>query len=142
MGRLTCAFAGLATYLSAPGPQAAEHGVLAGRVRFSFPGHGCARVRGAMAAHARPAVERLRRALDEAGAADTWVTTRVITEQAEAERMGFTGSPTILIDGRDPFAEPGRAAGLTCRVYRTPDGPAGVPTLDQVRHALAAADGG
>ena len=34
----------------------------------------------------------------------------------EAARYGMQGSPTILIDGRDPFAEPGAAASLSCRL--------------------------
>ncbi len=39
----------------------------------------------------------------------------------DAERLHFIGSPTLLVDGRDPFED--RAAGgygLSCRVYRTP----------------------
>nr|WP_238426878.1 hypothetical protein [Streptomyces adustus] len=63
-------------------------------------------------------------------------TVRVVSDQAEAERIGFTGSPTIWIGGRDPFAEAGRAPGLACRVYRTPDGLAGAPELDELRQAL------
>ncbi|KOU36500.1 hypothetical protein ADK54_33240 [Streptomyces sp. WM6378] len=62
--------------------------------------------------------------------------------KAEAERSGFTGSPTILADGRDPFAEPGRAPGVACRVYRSADGLAGVPALDELRDALRTAAGG
>lgn len=34
----------------------------------------------------------------------------------EAEVTNFTGSPTILVDGRDPFDEPGRASGPVCRL--------------------------
>src|SRR5664279_4763251 len=30
----------------------------------------------------------------------------------EAERRGFTGSPTILVDGIDPFPQPGAPAAL------------------------------
>ncbi|MEK2479279.1 hypothetical protein [Streptomyces noursei] len=89
----------------------------------------------------KSAAEGLRRALDDIGLGDTAFTTRVITDQAEAEQSGFTGSPTILVDGRDPFAEPGRVAGLTCRAYRTPEGLAGVPGLDELRQALRAAAG-
>lgn len=85
--------------------------------------------------------ERLRQALDDVGLPDTVVTTRVIADQAEAERTGFTGSPTILLNGHDPFAEPGRPPGLACRVYRTPHGLAGVPELGQLQRALAAAAG-
>lgn len=73
------------------------------------------------------AADLLRRALDDVGLRETGFATPVVTGQEEAERIGFTGSPTILVDGRDPFAEPGRVPGLACRVYRTPGGLAGVP---------------
>ncbi|MCX4694767.1 hypothetical protein [Streptomyces sp. NBC_01408] len=86
--------------------------------------------------HTRPAAELLRQALDDVGLHGVTVTTRVVTGQGEAERLGFTGSPTFLIGGRDPFAEAGRPSGLACRVYRTPDGLAGLPGLDQLRQAL------
>jgi hypothetical protein len=49
---------------------------------------------------------------------------------------GFAGSPTILIDGTDPFASSTPASGLACRVY---PGPSGLPSLSSVRAALAAA---
>ncbi|MFF9142074.1 DsbA family protein [Streptomyces albogriseolus] len=86
--------------------------------------------------HRQLAEERLRQALDAAGLSTIGFTTRVIGDQAEAERSGFTGSPTILIDGRDPFAEPGTSPSLACRIYRTPTGPAGAPSADQLRQAL------
>lgn len=60
----------------------------------------------------------------------------MVADQAEAERSAFNGSPTILIDGRDPFAEPGATPSLSCRIYRTSHGPAGAPGLDQLRKAL------
>ncbi|WP_435060120.1 hypothetical protein [Streptomyces sp. bgisy060] len=63
----------------------------------------------------------------------------MIDGQAEAVRSGFTGSPTILIDGHDPFAEPGAVPSLACRIYRTPNGPAGAPDIDQLSQALGAA---
>ncbi|MFP5325931.1 MAG: thioredoxin family protein [Acidimicrobiia bacterium] len=34
----------------------------------------------------------------------------------EAEAVGFSGSPTILIDGEDPFPHPAEVA-LACRLY-------------------------
>ncbi|MFF2809673.1 hypothetical protein ACFVT2_21370 [Streptomyces sp. NPDC058000] len=83
-----------------------------------------------------PTAEQLRRALDDTGLNDAAFTTRTVADQAEAERIGFAGSPTILINGHDPFAEPGRPAGLTCRVYATPNGLSGVPGLDRLREAL------
>src|SRR3546814_4596075 len=51
-------------------------------------------------------------------------------EQADAAR--FRGSPTILVDGRDPFASGDEPFGLACRVYQTPAGPAGSPTVEQL----------
>lgn len=56
----------------------------------------------------------------------------------DAERWGFTGSPTLLLNGADPFAVPGTAPALACRVYATPAGFAGSPTVDQLAAALAA----
>ncbi|MBT2445280.1 alkylmercury lyase [Streptomyces sp. ISL-36] len=64
-----------------------------------------------------------------------------ISEQAEAERTGMTGSPTVLIDGADPFAQAGAAPSLSCRIYRDADGKAdGAPSIDELRRAIAAAD--
>ncbi len=54
----------------------------------------------------------------------------------EVERIGFRGSPTILLDGHDPFAGGDEPFGLSCRIYQTPDGRKGVPTLEQLREAL------
>ncbi|AIV38563.1 hypothetical protein ACWDF1_18755 [Streptomyces coelicoflavus] len=85
------------------------------------------------------AADRLRQALDEVGLREVGFTVRVVADQAEAERIAFTGSPTIWIGGCDPFAQAGREPGLACRVYRTPDGLAGAPGLDELRQALRAA---
>ena len=73
--------------------------------------------------------------------ADLKVTRHLVNTSEEAERVGFHGSPSILVDGVDVFAEPGAGVGLSCRVYRTPDGLAGAPTLEQLRAALARAGG-
>lgn len=62
-----------------------------------------------------------------------------ITTVEEAEVTGFRGSPTVLIDGRDPFADQEAPVGLACRIYRTPDGLAGTPTRQQLREALGGA---
>jgi hypothetical protein len=52
---------------------------------------------------------------------------------------GFGGSPTVLVDGVDMFADRRAVAGLACRVYDTERGPAGSPTLDQLRTAIGSA---
>ncbi len=59
----------------------------------------------------------------------------------EAERVGFHGSPSILVDGVDVFADPDARIGLSCRVYRTPEGPAGAPSVEQLREALTVGNG-
>jgi hypothetical protein len=67
------------------------------------------------------------------------VTHHLVGSPEEAERTGFRGSPSVIVDGVDPFADPDAPVGLSCRIYQTPDGPAGSPTLDQLRAALTAA---
>lgn len=70
------------------------------------------------------------------------VTRTVITSQDQARRRGFVGSPTILLDGSDPFADPVAPPAMACRLYSTPDGLRGVPELRDLRQALKqAADG-
>lgn len=64
------------------------------------------------------------------------ISLRAVETPEDAERLGFRGSPSLLIDGVDPFAAPGAPAGLACRMYATPEGPAGSPTRDQIREAL------
>jgi hypothetical protein len=61
---------------------------------------------------------------------------RLMTTPEEAEAAGFRGSPTILLDGRDPFAQGDEPFGLACRVYQTPEGSAGSPTLEQIEAAV------
>ncbi len=80
--------------------------------------------------------ERLRAA--SAGRNDVTINYEPVETAEDAERLGFTGSPTILIDGVDPFAEPGLPAGLSCRLYPTSDGPSGSTTVDQLRQAISA----
>ncbi len=64
---------------------------------------------------------------------DIHVTRQRVESADEAERIAFHGSPSILVDGVDAFSAPGAPVGLTCRLYTTPEGPAGAPTLDQLR---------
>lgn len=67
---------------------------------------------------------------------DVAINRRLVDTPEEAERLGFRGSPSILIDDTDPFSDPDAPVGLSCRIYQTPDGPAGSPTLDQLRAAV------
>ncbi len=67
---------------------------------------------------------------------DLTVERRLVQTPEEAEAAGFRGSPTILVDGRDPFATGDEPPGLACRIYQTPQGPQGAPTVEQLRAAL------
>jgi len=67
---------------------------------------------------------------------DITVTRHLVETPEEAERTQFHGSPSILIDGVDVFAEPTSAVGLSCRRYLTPNGYDGAPSLEQLRAAL------
>ena len=57
----------------------------------------------------------------------------------DAEATGFLGSPTVRIDGTDPFAEPGARVGLACRLFRTSAGLAGAPTVEQLLEVVQTA---
>jgi|TARA_R110002110_G_C13050811_1_gene680873 hypothetical protein len=61
---------------------------------------------------------------------------RIVNTVEEAEATQFRGSPSIMVDGVDPFADLDTPVGLSCRVYKTPAGLAGSPTLDQLRSAV------
>lgn len=74
-------------------------------------------------------------------ATDLPITTREISTATDAVAVGMTGSPTLLINGVDPFRTTDHAVGaLACRLYRDGKGqPVPVPTLAQLRDAIAAA---
>ena len=66
------------------------------------------------------------------------VEVQVLTADTASDRPQFGGSPTILFDGADPFAgERATDVGLSCRLYRTPTGIDGAPSVEQLRLALA-----
>ena len=83
-----------------------------------------------------PALGVLRAAGALAGVDAGPVTVTVIDSAEEAQRRGFVGSPTFLIDGVDPFALPGEPTGVMCPVYATASDLAGVPEVESLRDAL------
>lgn len=62
-----------------------------------------------------------------------------VTDDDDAQRLRFLGSPTLRIDGYDvePEADNRSSYGLQCRLYRTPDGATGTPTDAWILAALA-----
>ena len=78
---------------------------------------------------------RVEHALAQTGMAAR-VREREVRTSEEAAELGMRGSPTILIDGVDPFADDATPAAFSCRLYR--DGPVvgGIPTLEQLVSVL------
>ncbi|MEV4445575.1 MULTISPECIES: thioredoxin domain-containing protein [Streptomyces] len=90
--------------------------------------------------NARLARERIGQALDGRAAEVELVE---VADEAQAARLGMTGSPTVLVDGADPFAVPGAAASVSCRLYRGPDGRTeGAPSVADLQRALHVAEVG
>lgn len=90
-------------------------------------------------AGARDLEERLREVIaDRPGFA---LSTRSILDEEDAAAHGMAGSPTLLVDGIDPFADPfaapGGTGGISCRLFRDATGRAtGAPTTDRLRAIL------
>lgn len=78
--------------------------------------------------------ERVGLALDRVGRAAT-VTEVEIGTPEQAERAGMSGSPTILIDGVDPFG--GAEPSLACRLYRDGNAVEGAPSVDSLVDVLS-----
>jgi hypothetical protein len=69
------------------------------------------------------ALVELREALADVGHPDAEVVLRHVDTEAEAAELGFCGSPTIRVDGKDPVPPPpDEPTGLICRVYELADG--------------------
>jgi hypothetical protein len=96
--------------------------------------------------------DRVRMVLAELGQADVSVQAEDV-QQASALSPAWAGSPTLLLDGRDPFAAADRPRAATdgglnlvpspsrdaCRIYVTANGLGGAPSVEQLRTALVSA---
>jgi hypothetical protein len=71
------------------------------------------------------------------------VATRVIDSETDAARCGMAGSPTLLVDGADPFAAAAESGcSVSCRLYRDDDGRiVSAPSVEQLRAVLVMATG-
>jgi hypothetical protein len=79
-------------------------------------------------------VERVRAELG----IDTGLRTRLIVDQAAAERARFPGSPTVRVVGRDvePGSEPATECLVGCRLYRLEHSFAGQPEERWIRETV------
>lgn len=80
--------------------------------------------------------DRLVEAVRAVGADPDEIRMEAVETPEEAERLQFRGSPSILIDGSDPFAAPGSPVGLACRRFQTDAGMQGSPSIDQLVAAI------
>lgn len=82
------------------------------------------------------ALEHLQAALIALHRTDIPINSRLLKSSADTAGTGFAGSPTITADGADMFPEAAPSSDLACRIYRTPEGHAGAPTVGQLVEAL------
>jgi hypothetical protein len=80
--------------------------------------------------------DRVRDVLDADGQGSVEVELQRIATSAEAHEFRFRGSPTILVDGVDPFSSEESGYGLMSRIYRTEAGTDVAPSELQLRDAL------
>jgi hypothetical protein len=64
-----------------------------------------------------------------------------VKDNNDANRRKFLGSPSFLVDGEDLWPEERDVYSLSCRVYITPEGIKGWPSVDMLRKKLNAVKG-
>jgi len=67
---------------------------------------------------------------------DAQITLIKVESDAEAERLGFHGSPSILVGGTDLFPTLDSPIGMSCRVYHVDGKPDGSPSVEQLVEVL------
>jgi hypothetical protein len=81
---------------------------------------------------------RLRAALQSTGHGDDPIAFRLIRSSEDTAGTAFAGSPTITLDGVDMIPSQGSPSDLACRIYVTPLGLAGLPTVEQLIEGIQA----
>lgn len=93
----------------------------------------------------KPAIERIQQVLAEEGLSAE-VREVSVTGQSMARRVGFRGSPSIRVNGRDVEPEPAMAMagahGMMCRTYVVNGRMQGLPSRDMLRQAMRDANPG
>lgn len=85
----------------------------------------------------RDAGRLVSRALTDLGITGATVSFTRVASPAQAAARPFSGSPTILIDGTDPFPTDGTTDELACRIYRADGRFAGIPSAEQIRSVIS-----
>jgi hypothetical protein len=83
----------------------------------------------------QPALENLEKVL-ESEQIPAEITLVKIDSADQAQREHFLGSPSIRVNGVDLWPEERANYSLSCRVYHTPMGMRGSPTLEMLREKL------
>ena len=80
-------------------------------------------------------LENLKTALKAEGL-EANITLIEVEEDEKAERLKFLGSPSFHLNGIDLWPEERKLYNLSCRVYTTPQGMKGWPTVEMLREKL------
>jgi len=80
-------------------------------------------------------LKNLEAALQEEGLSASVEMVKVIDDD-DAARLKFLGSPHFRVNGRDLWPEERETYSLSCRVYVTPEGVKGFPTVAMLRQQL------
>jgi hypothetical protein len=86
--------------------------------------------------HWQEAHARVREALRVAGASEAVLTVHRVETDEQAQQLSFRGSPTVLVNGEDPFVDQPAPVGLACRLYRTATGVSGAPPVEELAAVL------
>ncbi len=82
----------------------------------------------------------LQTALQEEGLSTSVEMVKVVSDE-DAARLKFLGSPHFRVDGMDLWHEERNVYSLSCRVYPTPNGIKGYPTVQMLKEKLHAVVG-
>jgi hypothetical protein len=64
-----------------------------------------------------------------------------VSSDSEATLLKFLGSPSFHVNGKDVWPEERDTYALSCRIYTTPTGMSGWPSVKMLREILKAAKG-
>lgn len=85
-------------------------------------------------------LKNLQTALQEEGLSASVEMVKVESDE-DAARLKFLGSPHFRVDGMDLWYEERDVYSLSCRVYPTPEGVKGYPTVQMLKEKLHVAVG-